>query len=261
MITITCPKDGTIWTGAGVVVRATGEVLTAAHVGAKCLDQRNAQVGRLRSPYAAPSMELTATLERRIVDDRTSPTQDQVQSAEFQDLALWKIDNMQGSGLVPVAMAATFPVPGEAIEIVGFSWLPYSHRINGDAGRHAGPGLTRFRGYLTSVGAKPGSDLPFRLHYSGSTLEGVSGGPVFNERGELIGIHSTRATQFLGNLVSAGCDPTGNDGNCAAVLVPSADGQVSSGLGVNPLRLKDVLNNYSWGTSIFAVPETWLPPR
>lgn len=258
MIKITCHPGENPWTAAGVLIAATGEVLTAAHVGATCPQQTEAKVGRVRSLYSAPGSELSARLIHRLVDGETSPSPGQIAEPVFQDLALWKIEDMTGSGLTPVTIAQDFPLPGEAIEIAGFSGLPYGHSLNGDRGRNAGPGLTRFRTYLTSVGATP-ADVPYRLHYTGDTLEGVSGGPVFNARGELIGIHSTRATRWMNDVLTSPCAPDAPVGSCVSVVVPAGAATAASTVGVHIKGLKKVLDNYSWATSIFAAPETWLP--
>jgi S1-C subfamily serine protease len=255
---ITCKAGDDPYVGTGILVRDTGEVLTAAHVGSECLNVTTAKVGRLQSLYTAPGEELTATFQKRIADSRTSPTKDQVQDAEFQDLALWKIDNMANSGLVAARLATDFPSPGEPIEIVGFSNLPYRHGIVGTNGVNAGPGLTRFRTALISVGASD-RDVPYRLHYPGFTLGGASGGPVFNAQGQLLGIHSTRTAEKVRESLVVGCT-IGSLKNCVPVMVPGRNkSQVRSTVGIDVLKLKAMLDNYSWATSIFAIPAGWLP--
>lgn len=257
MVRVTC-ATGT-WSGAGVLVRATGEVLTAAHVGSRCFGTTRAKVGRIRSLYSAPGQELDATLVQRIADSRTNPTQANVEGAEFQDLAVWKIDDMSNANLQPARLATTFPMPGEVIEIVGFSAQPFLHSIVGSAGANAGPGLTRFRTFLTSVGASA-TDVPYRLHYPGYTLEGVSGGPVFNAAGELIGIHSTRDPRDIESALQSGCASADRYKNCVAVMVPNASPSGTPGtVGLVPGNLMSMLDSYSWATSIHAIPAGWLP--
>jgi S1-C subfamily serine protease len=256
MLRITCPTG--VYEGAGVLVRATGEVLTAAHVGSECIGVTKAKVGRIQSLYAKPGEELTATLVGRIADSDETPTQSQVKNADFQDLALWKIDNMANANLTPATMAADFPMPGEPIEVVGFSSQPFMHPIVGTAGANQGPGLTRFKTSLISVGAST-QEVPYRLHYPGFTLEGVSGGPIFNARGELIGIHSTRDPRDVESAIRTGCDTT-DDKNCVSVMLPGANKTSARGtIGLDPDRLMAMLDNYSWATSIHAIPIGWLP--
>jgi len=255
-IRISCPGAPNPSVGTGVLIRASGEVLTAAHVGSDCPAVIRAEMGRVRSLYSAPGTEFTATLIHRISDNRTTPNQTQIRSAEFQDLALWKIDNLTDKDLVPAKMATTFPMPGEAIEVAGFSGLPYWHGLNGTAGANAGPGLTRFRMGLSSVGASA-QDVPYRLNYLGGTLAGVSGGPVFNAAGELIGIHSTRTTQYISDTMVVGC-AIGTDRNCVEVMVPSTgSGSARSTIGLGISGAKRLLENYSWATSVFAIPSGW----
>ncbi len=256
-IRISCPGATYPSVGTGVLIRGTGEVLTAAHVGSDCPAVTTARMGRIRSLYSAPGTELTATLKRRISDNRATPDQAQIRSAEFQDLALWKIDNLTDDNLVPAKMATAFPMPGEPIEVAGFSGLPYWHGLNGTAGANAGPGLTRFRISLASVGASA-QDVPYRLNYIGGTLAGVSGGPVFNAAGDLLGIHSTRTTQLIKDTMMVGCT-AGKDHNCVEVMVPSTgSSSARSTIGLGILGMKGLLENYSWATSIFAIPSGWL---
>jgi hypothetical protein len=216
-------------------------------------------MGRLQSLYTAPGQELTATFQRRVVDGRPSPTTAQIKGAVFQDLALWKITNMTGSDLVPATLATTFPMPGEQIEIAGFAGSPFWHTINGNFGANAGPGLTRFRAWLASVGASP-QDVPYRLHYPGYTLSGVSGGPVFNAQGQLIGIHSTRTSLEIKDAILTTCPTDGRAVNCINVTVPGPNNsQVQRTIALDIGGLKNMLENYGWATSIFAIPPGWLP--
>ena len=78
------------------------------------------------------------------------------------------------------------PLPGEAITIGGFSNYPFKGLPHSPIG-----GLSLYRTHLSSVAAD-GNPRPFRLHYSGSTMSGMSGGPVANEAGRPIGVHSAR---------------------------------------------------------------------
>lgn len=255
-VRIYCPGEAQPYTGTGVLVRSSGEVLTAAHVGSRCLATRVAKMGALRSPYSAPGEELTADLVHRVADNDHAPDQDAVQNSAYQDLALWKIRDLSGSTLVPATISSDFPVPGEEVEIVGFSGLPFWHANS--SGRNAGPGLTRFRTALSSIAASA-ADVPYRLHYTGATLPGVSGGPVFDRQGRLLGIHSARTTGTIRDLIQTPCTPP-SFGNCVTLSFPGGGGTAAQQtIGVNFSSVKSVLDNYSWATSILAIPTGWLP--
>lgn len=254
VLRVTC-APGDVYEGVGVLVRSTGEVLSAAHVGSHCLDRATASVGIIRSPYSAPGEDLTATLKGRIADNVTAPSKDAAERSVFQDLALWKVDSMVGSGLVPAELAKGFPVAGDPVEIVGFANLPFGHRANGTAGEHSGTGITRYRTWITSVGATKVGNVPYRLHYPGFTLQGLSGGPVFNAAGEVIGIHSGRSSRGISAAIYSGCDTA--KPNCVAVRSPDGAGPGTIGIDVD--QLKTMLDNYSWATSVLALPAGWLP--
>jgi hypothetical protein len=142
--------------------------------------------------------------------------------------------------------------------IAGFSDLPFEFLRSPHSRRG---GLTINRLNLISVAADQ-NDVPFRLHYPGSTLGGVSGGPVFDAEGRLIGIHSTRTTRNIVNLINATCNPTATDGNCIRITIPGSGGAtVQQPIGVNFESVKNVLENYSWATSIHALPQGWIPAQ
>jgi S1-C subfamily serine protease len=245
LITIRCP-DKPPQQGSGVLISDTGLVLSAAHVGVDCLSVTNARMGAVRSPYSSPGEELNATLVARRANGADQPNANTIKFAISEDLALWRITNLEGSGLVPARFSQRFQAPGEEAMIVGFSGLPFSYFGNPHAQQSA---LTINRVWLTSVAARP-NETPYRLHYNGSTLEGVSGGPVFDAEGSLIGIHSGRVTTNIRDLVATGCT-VDSFGNCVSI-------GNSQTLGVNFLSVKSVLENYAWATSIHAVPAAWL---
>ena len=254
-ISVDCGHANGPFFGSGVVVSPGGLVLTAGHVGRDCLNVTTAMVGALRSPYAAPAMTLSARLVARRVNGTDNPDSSVVLNAREEDLALWQIENFNStSGLRPATLATRFPAPGDAVTIAGFSRLPYRW-LNFNHPRQAGLTLNRLN--LISVAAHA-NDVPFRLHYAGTTLAGVSGGPVFDEEGRLIGIHSGRATDDIFNLLSTTCDPSSSGGSCMTVSVPAANGGTATGaIGVNLGSVKEILENYSWATSIHALPADW----
>ena len=255
LITVHCPGGLPPEMGAGVVINDSGYVLTAAHVGSSCLSNKSARMGRVSSPYRTPGEELEATLIERRANGIASPDLNTVSNAISEDLALWRINAFNTSGLAAAKLAERFQLPGDAISVVGFTALPFSYYNNP---HNQQPGLTINRLSLISVAARA-DESPYRLHYSGSTLPGVSGGPVFDDDGRLIGIHSARVTQVISKLIEVGCEPDVFN-NCAIIDSTTGGGgerQLRT-VGVSFSAVKKVLDNYSWATSIHVVPKAWL---
>lgn len=254
MITVHCPGAPLPDLGTGVLINNKGYVLTAGHVGGNCSGVTTAKMGAVKSPYSGPGEELTATLVARRVNGSDIPVGGDPWGGVTEDIALWKITNLTGSGLVPAPIGKDYPVPGENVRVVGFAGLPFQYPHNPHNNL---PGLTIFKTSLSSVAARPG-DIPYRLHYTGATLPGVSGGPVFDERDQLIGIHSGRITAVISGLVTTSCT-VDKFNNCAILRFKGHNGaNVDQPIGVDFMSLKSALDNYSWATSVVAVPPQWL---
>jgi S1-C subfamily serine protease len=218
LIRVTCSTSEPPYLGTGVVVGDSGLVMSAAHVGNACPSVTEVTMGAVRSPYAGPRAELAAVRIRRRVDGEDEEPSGATKVGWYEDLALYQISNMTSSGLTPARISPDYPVPGDEVTIVGFAGLPYWYK---DA-PPSSPGLTVFKTTLVSVAANA-DDVPYRLHYTGATLPRVSGGPVFNKAGELLGIHSGRVTRGSGGVA--------------------------------------VVDNYSWATSVLAAPPSWGIPQ
>ncbi|HYO52583.1 serine protease [Archangium sp.] len=254
LISIRCPGATAPSLGTGVLISDKGYVVTAAHVGSECPAVTTAKMGAVKSPYTAPGEELNASLVHRRVDGKEITAGSASGGAMTEDIALWKVSNMTGSGLVPAKLSADYPVPGEDVRVVGFAGLPFQYYGNP---HNSMPGLTVYKTSLSSVAARSG-DVPYRLHYTGATLPGVSGGPVFNDKDELVGIHSGRVTKVIEKLVSTNCSVDSFQ-NCAILKYTGANGAtVQQSIGVNFMSVKSVLDNYSWATSVLAIPSSWL---
>jgi hypothetical protein len=239
--------------GTGVVLTATGNVATAAHVGRDCeggtnIKWRVGPIVSLKAAYSSPAPRWNATLHQRLVDNLKNPT--------THDLALLKVTGAAAGELTPIKIAKEWPVPGDTIQVAGFSDLPFFW-LGDPAAKDAGP--TIFTTQLMSAWAG-GTGAPQRLHYGGGGLSGLSGGPVVNGRGELIGIHSSRASANVTNVLSTNCsDGPCDSGLSVAFQVPKSGGGTETQIvRANPVGLKGVLENYGWATAISRIPAEWL---
>lgn len=242
--------NGNTYTGTGVIVSKSGYILTAAHVGRDCNDIANTtiQVGIVNSAYNVPQKTFTASSIKSATDNVGNPN--------VYDLKLLKIDNLSGEILSPVSFSTVLPFPGDEIWIAGFPNLPFDYLSQTQAS------LSVFRTNLLSCFGEGGNNIPTRLHYGGNSLPGFSGGPLFDKSGKLIGIHSTRTTANINNLLNTNCNDTNANpcyGNAVRFPVLTANSQiVSQVVHIDYNALKTVLDNYSWGTSIWRIPQEWL---
>ena len=212
-IYVRCKGDPNPWTGAGVIVSAQGDVLTAGHVGSACIGEASTQVrvGLVTNPYREPDETFTATFTRRASDDSVTPTSAQVNSSSRRDLALLRISAPAGTVFPFAPLQRANPLPGAAVVVAGFSNTPFEGQSPTMIA-----GLTLFASNLISVAAD-GNMRAYRLHYGGGTMIGASGGPVFDQAGSVIGVHSARRDK-------------------------------------GPA---DLLTNYGWATSVRSIPADW----
>jgi hypothetical protein len=241
---------GDTLTGAGVIVSSSGYVLTAAHVGSSLSGKPGTviSIGLAKSLYAKPEFLYTATEVNNITDDNT------------YDLKLLKINKSDNVQLTFAAFASTVPFPGDEISIAGFPDLPV---------KFLPQKLGSFSIYKTAIlscYSETRNDTPTRLHYGGGSLPGFSGGPVFNSNGQLIGIHSARFTANIENLFypeKPCADPQNAQrpcfGNTIRFQVVTAHNKIrTQEINLDYNALKSILDNYSWGTSIWNIPQQWI---
>ena len=268
-IWVTCDvryNDGTVaagqvFSGTGTVLTAAGKVVSAAHVGSRCISGTEQwRAGPVTSVYAEPTPVAAWTVTR------TTQLLDPAQNV--RDLALFQISGAQAGELRPIVVATDSPVPGDPIRVVGFSDLPFEYLPVRQAGVSV---LTTNLISAWADGAAYGGAAQ-RLHYSGAALPGMSGGPVLNARGQLIGVHSTRTTANINDVLNTNCSmpPAPDDtawtldrkktcyGNAVLFEVPLAGGGTrTQTVNVQPNSLKTVLDNYAWATGAAVIPTDW----
>ncbi len=184
---ITC--EGKTWTGAGAVVSRSGHILTAAHVGSACINLKDIKidVGPVTDAYSEPVVTWTAKLVGRVADGKRDPSSADLSNTSFQDAALYRIEKFEPT--IPVAgLAGSYPIAGDSVSIAGFSNMPFEYANS----ENTIAGISIVKSSLLSVAARRG--VPFRLHTTSMTLPGLSGGPVLDSSGAVIGIHSSLRT-------------------------------------------------------------------
>jgi Trypsin-like serine proteases, typically periplasmic, contain C-terminal PDZ domain len=244
--------SGKIFTGAGVIVSKSGYILTAAHVGRDCntISDTKIKVGTIKSAYSPPQQIYNAKFVNSITDN--------VQNPNVYDLKLLKIDTTGGVTLTPAVFSATLPLPGDDISIAGFPDLPFAFLNQNEAS------LSIYKTGVLSCFAESNNNIPTRIHYGGNALPGFSGGAIFDKNGHLVGIHSTRSTASITNLLNTTCPDAANTqkpcwGNAIRFKVLTSENTiVTQEVYIDYNALKTVLDNYSWGTSIWRIPQAWL---
>lgn len=251
--------------GAGVIIHKDGYVLTAAHVGKDCINKPGftVQIGPIDQIYFEPAKKLAASLVARQIDNIPSNYPDPKFTNE-RDLALYKIDGFTLGNSTVAKISSKTIIPGEALSVLGFPnlpvWFTPSHQ---GAATPKKAGFSVYKTHLMSVAANA-SGVPFRLHYGSGGLEGMSGGPVFNDSGELVGIHSTRAAKGAFQILVEACDtPDDNGRKCQgnAVVIPKSElkgAKSDRTIYVNMSAVKNILENFGWATSVNGIPPDWL---
>jgi hypothetical protein len=118
-------------------------------------------------------------------------------------------------GLQPLPLAGDKPNPGELVAVVGYPMgvlgmmakaptpvyarLAYRHDDQGTAGELAALSLIRPSATCGHLGDVVGD----KLIYDAPTAHGASGGPVFNSRGEVIGVNAAYIDGFSGGTLGA----------------------------------------------------------
>jgi len=117
------------------------------------------------------------------------------------------------AGLQPLPLAGDKPNPGELVAVVGYPMgvlgmmakaptpvyarLAYRHDDQGTAGELAALSLIRPSATCGHLGDVVGD----KLIYDAPTAHGASGGPVFNSRGEVIGVNAAYIDGFSGGTL------------------------------------------------------------
>ena len=129
------------------------------------------------------------------------------------DLALLRMNDPGPFRLPPLPLASQRPIPGELVAVVGYPMgvlgmmakaptavyarLAIQHDDQGTAGELAALSLIRPSATCGHLGDVVGD----KLIYDAPTAHGASGGPVFNARGEVIGVNAAFIDGFSGGTL------------------------------------------------------------
>ena len=157
----------------------------------------------------------TPTLEKMVAYFPGSPDPINLRPAVLSsdgDLAILRAATGT-EGLEPLPLAKKTPNPGELVAVVGYPMgvlgmmakaptpvyarLAYRHDDQGTAGELAALSLIRPSATCGHLGDVVGD----KLIYDAPTAHGASGGPVFNSRGEVIGVNAAYIDGFSGGTL------------------------------------------------------------
>src|SRR5438045_6388338 len=129
------------------------------------------------------------------------------------DLAVVRMNTQPEFDLAPLPLAAEKPNPGELVAVVGYPMgvlgmmakapspvyarLAFRRDDQGTAGELAALSLIRPSATCGHLGDVVGD----KLIYDAPTAHGASGGPVFNSRGEVIGVNAAYIDGFSGGTL------------------------------------------------------------
>ena len=129
------------------------------------------------------------------------------------DLAVVRMNNPAALDLQPLPLATEKPNPGELVAVVGYPMgvlgmmakaptpvyarLAFRHDDQGAASELAALSLIRPSATCGHLGDVVGD----KLIYDAPTAHGASGGPVFNSRGEVIGVNAAYIDGFSGGTL------------------------------------------------------------
>lgn len=129
------------------------------------------------------------------------------------DLAIVHMNDDPGLDLKPLPLAEQNPAPGELVAVVGYPMgvlgmmakaptpvyarLAFRHDDQGTASELAALSLIRPSATCGHLGDVVGD----KLIYDAPTAHGASGGPVFNSRGEVIGVNAAYIDGFAGGTL------------------------------------------------------------
>ena len=169
-VSINATIDGEPMNGAGVVVSTDGTIVTASHV---IKDYQKAATANSIVVRFYKGDEVEAEL---------------VSIDQYNDLAILKVDPKQVTGGVlaaPLANSDKVLVGSEVAAIgapFGFDWTITKGNVSAAAGRVVDSRINML------------SQIPDAIQFDAAINTGNSGGPLFNARGEVIGINQQIAT-------------------------------------------------------------------
>jgi hypothetical protein len=158
----------------------------------------------------------TAKLEKMVAYFPTSPDPVALTTATLSsdgDLAIVRMNGPAKFDLKPLPLASDKPNAGELVAVVGYPMgvlgmmakaptpvyarLAFRHDDQGTAGELAALSLIRPSATCGHLGDVVGD----KLIYDAPTAHGASGGPVFNSRGEVIGVNAAYIDGFSGGTL------------------------------------------------------------
>jgi len=198
------PVQRTRISGTGFVV-ANGLIATNRHVAEPWYGDADAD------PLIAKGA--TATLEKLVAYFPGSPAPVSLTPAALSadgDLAVVRMNELPPFPLQPLPLATNNPDAGELVAVVGYPMgvlgmmakaptpvyarLAFRHDDQGTASELAALSLIRPSATCGHLGDVVGD----KLIYDAPTAHGASGGPVFNSRGEVIGVNAAYIDGFSG---------------------------------------------------------------
>jgi S1-C subfamily serine protease len=201
------PLQRTRISGTGFVV-ADGLIATNRHVAEPWYGDPDAD--------ALVAKGATAKLEKMVAYFPGSPAPVTLTPAALSsdgDLAVVRMTSPAGFDLQPLPLATERPNPGELVAVVGYPMgvlgmmakaptpvyarLAFRHDDQGAASELAALSLIRPSATCGHLGDVVGD----KLIYDAPTAHGASGGPVFNSRGEVIGVNAAYIDGFSGGTL------------------------------------------------------------
>ena len=201
------PIQRTRISGTGFVV-ANGLIATNRHVAQPWYGDADAD------PLIAKGA--TATLEKLVAYFPGSPAPVNLTPAALSadgDLAVVRMNELPAFPLQPLPLATNNPDAGELVAVVGYPMgvlgmmakaptpvyarLAFRHDDQGTASELAALSLIRPSATCGHLGDVVGD----KLIYDAPTAHGASGGPVFNSRGEVIGVNAAYIDGFSGGTL------------------------------------------------------------
>ncbi len=201
------PLQRTRISGTGFVV-ADGLIATNRHVAEPWYGDPDAD--------ALVAKGATAKLEKMVAYFPGSPAPVTLTPAALSsdgDLAVVRMTSPAAFDLQPLPLAMEPPNPGELVAVVGYPMgvlgmmakaptpvyarLAFRHDDQGAASELAALSLIRPSATCGHLGDVVGD----KLIYDAPTAHGASGGPVFNSRGEVIGVNAAYIDGFSGGTL------------------------------------------------------------